>query len=369
MTVESHERDERMMARALRLAWRGAGRTRPNPPVGAVVVKDDAVVGEGRHRRAGSPHAEVHALQAAGEHAENACLYVTLEPCSTHGRTPPCTDLVVRSGIRRAVVAVRDPNPRHAGRGIRILRNAGIEVIQGVGREEAKRLLAPFAKWVTTGRPFVTLKMAMTLDGRIADRGGRSKWITGPSARASVQELRRRADVVMVGINTILADDSSLLVRKGRGRQTGFRVVVDSKGRIPLSARVLNDGCAGRTIVATTRQCPVAKCEAIRDTGADVRVLRQASGRVSLSALLQRLGREGMLQVLCEGGGELAAALVARGCVDEYVFYVAPKLLGADGAPVVANLGVTLRDAPELKFCSCERIGDDFILSAVPAGR
>jgi len=277
--------------------------------------------------------------------------------------------LILQSGIRRVVVAVRDPNPRHAGRGIRLLRKAGIDVIEKTCRDAAAALIAPFAKWITTGRPFLTLKMAMTLDGRIADSRSASKWITGAKARGKVQDLRRRCDVVMVGSNTVCVDDPSLLARKGRGGSNGLRLVVDSKGGIPLAARILRDGQAGRTIVATTNQCPAVKREAIRATGATVWEVRRAGTRVSLKALMAKLGREGMLHVVCEGGGGLAASLARQDLVDEYLFFVAPRLFGSDGTPVLGELGVTIKNAPHLEFRSFERVGDDVLLVASAAGR
>ena len=233
--------DERWMRRALALARRGEGCTRPNPPVGAVVVVRNRLVGQGYHQIAGGPHAEVHALRKAGRHSAGATLYVTLEPCSTQGRTPPCTDAIIAAGVRRVVVAVRDPNPRHAGRGLIVLRRKGIEIHEGVVADQATELLRPFAKWIQHKTPYVTLKLAMTLDGRIADAQGRSQWITGPAMRGAVHALRRRVDAILVGRETAAIDDPNLLPRPARGRQP-FRVVVDSRGRLPPNLRMLHDG-------------------------------------------------------------------------------------------------------------------------------
>ncbi len=354
------------MRMALGLAQRGEGQTRPNPPVGAVVVRNDRVVGAGWHRRAGGPHAEVFALRQAGPLARGATLYVTLEPCSTQGRTPPCTDLILASGVREVVVGVRDPNPAHAGRGLRLLRRAGVAVTAGVERTVAAALIAPFAAWVRTGRPRLTLKLAVTLDGRIADASGASRWITGARARARVQALRRASDVVVVGAGTVVADDPSLLCR--RGGSALRRLVVDATGQVPVTARLFTDGRAGRTIVATTARCPAGRRAAYARLGAAVWVLPETeSGRVALPALCARMGQEGFLHALCEGGAALAGALVADGLVDEYLFFVAPALLGAGGArPALADVAWPLSEMPRLAFAGIEAVGDDALLRAVP---
>ena len=334
------EADARFMARALELARKGEGLTRPNPPVGAVLVLDGRIIAEGFHERAGGPHAERVCLDRTDlppEVLRRAALYVTLEPCSTKGRTPPCTDLILERGVGRVVAAVEDPNPRHAGRGLDLLRRAGVDVTSGVCAREAAELLAPFAKFITRGMPFLTLKLAVTLDGRIADAAGRSKWITGPAARGRVQALRRRADVVMVGAGTVRADNPSLLPRPDEGRRP-WRVVVGEN--IPPDARVLTDEAAGRTLVRSGDDLP---------------------------ALLRELAAEyDVMHVLCEGGGKLAASLVAAGLVDEYFFFVAPKLLGGDGVPCLAPLGRMLSDAAELEFLSVERLGPDLLVRARP---
>jgi diaminohydroxyphosphoribosylaminopyrimidine deaminase/5-amino-6-(5-phosphoribosylamino)uracil reductase len=362
------EADAGWMGRALVLAARGEGRTRPNPPVGAVVVDArGTLVGEGWHRRAGGPHAEVFALRQSGARARGGTLYVTLEPCSTHGRTPPCTEAVATAGIARVVAATRDPNPRHAGRGLRLLRRRGVAVEVGLMGDEAARLLAPFRKWVLTGRPRVTLKLGMTLDGRIADAAGRSRWITGPAARARVQDMRRRADAVLVGARTVLADDPSLLWR-GRGGR-GLRIVVDTRGVVPVDRRIFTDGQAGRTIVATTVRCAAARRRAYEAAGAQVWVLPAGRGGrgVSLPRLMARAGEEGLLHILCEGGGELAASLARGGLVDDYVFFVAPSLLGGGALPVIGGEGWTMDDKPALCFTAVERVGRDVMIRAEPA--
>jgi diaminohydroxyphosphoribosylaminopyrimidine deaminase/5-amino-6-(5-phosphoribosylamino)uracil reductase len=360
--------DADWMARALALAARGVGRTRPNPPVGAVVVSADGkrLLGAGWHRRAGTPHAEVHALRAAGAAARGATLYVTLEPCCTTGRTPPCTDAILAAGIARVVAAVRDPNPRHAGRGLRRLRREGVRVEQGVCAEEASRLIEPFATWIAEQRPMVTLKIGATLDGRIGDRQGRSRWITCPTSRAQVQRLRRSADAILVGGRTARLDDPSLGGGAAGGSQGPLRVVLDERGGLPAGLKVLTDAAASRTIVATTRLCPQERVRAYARHGARVWTLPAVGGRVSLPALLLRLGADGILHVLCEGGGELAAELLRKGLAGRIVWFVAPSLLGGTGVAALGGPGWALAQSPGLTFTAVERCGRDVMLEARP---
>ena len=357
------------MARALELARRGEGMTRPNPPVGAVIVRGARIVGEGFHERAGEAHAEVHALAKAGRRARGATLYVTLEPCCTWGRTPPCAAAIIESGIRRVVAAARDPNPRHRGRGLALLRRKGVAVTEGVRRAEAEALIEPFAKWIATGRPFLTLKLAVSADGKIADASGRSRWITGAAARAEVQALRRRADAVVVGARTARLDDPSLLPRP-RGRGKPFRIVMDSKGELPLTARVLNDGAAAQTIIATTRRCAPARRAAYLAKGAAVWKLRGAGGGVSVAALMARAGRMGLLHLVCEGGGALAASCLRAGAADEILLYVAPRIIGGRAAPgAVGGPGWALDAGPALEFVEVRMAGGDILVRARPADR
>ncbi|MEI8206712.1 MAG: bifunctional diaminohydroxyphosphoribosylaminopyrimidine deaminase/5-amino-6-(5-phosphoribosylamino)uracil reductase RibD [Kiritimatiellales bacterium] len=323
------------MQRALALAKRGEGLTRPNPPVGAVLVQDGKIIAEGFHKKAGGPHAEVNCLQSTIKNLKSAILYVTLEPCSTFGKTPPCTDLILARGIRRVVIGAKDPNPVHAGRGIRILRRAGVEVLTGICRTEAEALIAPFAKRILTGMPYVTLKLAATLDGRIADASGKSKWITGPQARAKVQELRRSADAIMVGAGTVRADNPSLLPRPAKGRAP-LRVVVGAT--LQADAKVLTDEASDRTLVMNR----------------------------PLKKILLELGKHGVMHVLCEGGGELAGSLVRTGLVDEFALFVAPALLGGDGVPMVGKKGWPLDNMPLLHFQTLEKCGKDVFIRALP---
>ena len=353
------------MGRALALARRGEGCTRPNPPVGAVVVRSGRLLGEGWHRQAGMPHAEVEAIQACRGSVKGATIYVTLEPCCTHGRTPPCTDLLIRSGIRRVVVGCSDPDPRHASRGFRILHAAGIEVTTGVRGDECSRLIEPFNMRVKNGRPFVTLKLAMTLDGRIADRAGTSKWITGPEARAAVQALRRRVDAVMVGAGTVVADDPSLRCRL-RGAHDVWRVVVDGTGQTPAAAQVLTDRWADTTVLVTSTRSSPRKRAAWARNGSRVWVLPAgANGRISMASVLRRLAGEGILHVLCEGGSRLAGSLVKAGLVDEFVLFYAPAILGdARAVGAVAGADFRLAKMPRLQIEEVAHIGKDLMVRA-----
>lgn len=323
------------MHRALELARRGEGLTRPNPPVGAVLVQNGEIVAEGFHKKAGGPHAEVNCLKNFPSIGKMATLYVTLEPCSTTGRTPPCTDLILERGVRRVVVGCKDPNPAHAGKGIRKLRRAGVEVILGVCRKEAQELIEPFAKRMLSGMPYVTLKLGVTLDGQIADASGTSQWITGSQARKKVQELRRRADAVMVGAGTVRADNPSLLPRPSKGRKP-WRVVVGKT--IPKKSKVLTDDAADRTLIVNG----------------------------SLKKILRDLAKRNVMHVLCEGGGELAGSLIRAGLVDEFMIFMAPSLLGGAGFPMVGKNGWPLAKMPRLSFQTLELCGDDVCIRAVP---
>lgn len=356
--------DERWMRLALRWARKGEGLTRPNPPVGAVIVRNGCLAGSGFHRRAGGPHAEIEALAAAGTAARGATLYVTLEPCCTWGRTPPCTGAILAAGIRRVVAATVDPNPRHAGRGVRMLEKAGIRVDVGVLEAEARALLAPFASSMTRRRPMVTLKLASSFDGRLADAAGRSKWITGVPARTRVQDLRRRCDAIVVGATTAERDDPSLLPRPARGRQP-YRIIVDSGGRLPSGSQVLTDGARGQTILATTVKCPMSRRVRYAATGAQVWCLPVSAGGVSIAALMRRLHRLGLLHVLVEGGGELAAAWLRTGWVDELVWFVAPLVIGGRGVPSVGGRGWPLDGAPRFTIVEARRVGPDVMMRAV----
>ncbi len=360
------------MDEALQLAALARGRTSPNPMVGAVVVREGRVVGRGYHRQAGTPHAEIHALTAAGEQARGATLYVTLEPCSHHGRTPPCTEAIITAGIGRVVAAVVDPNPLVAGRGVERLRQAGIDVEVGLRAQQARRLNEVFQKYITTGRPFVVLKSALTLDGKVATATGDSRWVTGAVARRHAHGLRDALDAVMVGVGTVLADDPQLNCRIKGGRDP-VRLVVDSLARTPPHARVLNGGgeSAAPVIIAVTAAAPPQRVKALAAAGARVVVVDGPGPRVDLARLLEILGSEEITGVLLEGGPELAASAQAAGLVDKYVFYYAPRLAGGRAAPgpFGGDGVVRMADAYPLMIEGVERIGEDLLVEAYPQNR
>ena len=368
MSTHTQPTDTHWMRRALTLARRGEGRTRPNPPVGAVVVRNGKLLGEGWHRQAGLPHAEVEAIKACRGSVKGATIYVTLEPCCTHGRTPPCTDLLISSGIQRVVVGCVDPNPRHASRGFHVLHEAGIAVTTGVCGEACTRLIEPFAMRLKHDRPFVTLKLAMTLDGRIADREGTSKWITGPEARAAVQKLRQRADAVMVGAGTVIADDPSLRCRL-RGAHDLLRVVVDGAGRTPATAQVLTDAWAATTVMVTSSRCSPRRQKDWARHGSRVWTLpgerNNHASNVNLQQLMKRLAGEGILHVLCEGGSHLAGSLVKAGLVDELILFYAPAIMGdARAVGAVADADFLLQQMPRLRIEKVTQLGADLMVRA-----
>lgn len=365
--MKTRRTDEYWMNKALALAQRGMGCTRPNPPVGALLVRDTRMVGAGYHQRAGAPHAEAIAIEDAGRRARNATLYVTLEPCCTTGKTPPCVKAILQAGIKRVVVATRDPNPRHNGKGLTLLRKAGVDVIEGVCAQQADILITPFAHWLKTGRPYLILKMAMTFDGKTADGQGLSRWITGPRARHIVHAWRRHTDAVIVGAGTVRADNPTLLPAPDNGRRP-WRVIADAKGIADLKARVLNDHAARQTIMATTAHCPTARQKAWAKNGAQVWVLPSDTNGVSLRAMLNMLGRQGALMALCEGGARLAASLIQAGLVNEYRFFIAPLIIGGKRAPGVVNgTGLALSNAEKLIFTGYRRIEHDILITALPA--
>jgi diaminohydroxyphosphoribosylaminopyrimidine deaminase/5-amino-6-(5-phosphoribosylamino)uracil reductase len=353
------------MQQALDLASRGAGLTRPNPPVGAVLVRNGKVVGTGWHKQAGGPHAEVMAVASAKGPLKGASMYVTLEPCSTAGRTPPCCDLILKHRIKNVIISALDPNPLHAGGGVALLREAGVNVKTGVLQEQGERLLEPFSSWMLRGGPWVTLKLGVSLDGRIADRAGRSQWITGPEARKRVQELRRTADAVMVGAGTVKQDDPRLLPRPSKGRKP-FRVIVDGALSSPLTSTCFTDRAHQRTLVLALKTAPAGRIQRLKKQGVQVRVY--PGKKVPLKRALNDLAKEfGILHVLCEGGGELASGLIQAGLVDRYQWFTAPLILGGQTAAAsVGGKGFPLDGATRLEFESMERLGADVLISAIP---
>lgn len=358
---------QHFMARAIELARTAEGRTRPNPPVGAVLVREGRIVGEGFHPAAGQPHAEIFALREAGDFACGADLYVTLEPCSHTGRTGPCADALIAAGVGRVYVGTGDPNPQVSGRGIEKLRNAGIAVTTGILEPQCRRLIAPFARHVTTGLPFVILKTAVTLDGKTATSTGESQWISGPESRLEVHRLRDRVDAVMVGIGTLLRDDAKLTTRlpEGKGRDA-LRVVVDSFLRIPEEAAMLQLDSAASTLVATTSRACAEKVRSLSEAGVEVLVLPEKDGRVDLEALLRQLGSRGVQSVLLEGGAVLNQAFLEAGLIDRTMVFVAPKLLGgSDGKGVFSGIGpASLADARQLEDVRVRILGEDVLIEA-----
>ncbi len=354
------------MREAIEAARRGLGRTSPNPAVGAVVVQAGRIVGRGHHARAGAPHAEVVALRAAGAAARGADLYTTLEPCDHYGRTPPCSRAILEAGVARVFVGSRDPNPLVHGRGVARLRRSGVEVVGGVLEAECDRLNAPWFTFITTGRPHVTLKAAVTLDGRIATRTGDARWVTGPEARAWVHRLRDRVDAVLVGAGTARADDPALTTRLpgGRGRDP-VRVVLDTDLRLPPRLRLFTERSDAPTLVA--HAAPRA-----RKLGrAELVACRRGPGGVALEDLLAKLAGRGVTHLLVEGGAAVHARFLDEGLVDEVAILVAPKLLGADGVPLLGRPGpARMADALRLSDVAIERLGDDVLVTGrVPRPR
>ncbi|MDA3924371.1 MAG: bifunctional diaminohydroxyphosphoribosylaminopyrimidine deaminase/5-amino-6-(5-phosphoribosylamino)uracil reductase RibD [Kiritimatiellae bacterium] len=353
--------DQKWMQRAIELAHLSEGYTRPNPPVGAVIVKEGRVIGEGRHECVGYDHAEAAAIKACTESAEGATIYVTLEPCSTYGRTPPCTERIIKAGIKRVVIGCQDSFEQHCGEGNRILTANGIEVLSDVCADECCDLATPFFKHVVTKLPYLTLKIGMTLDGCIADRNSCSQWITGEAARAEVQRIRRRADAMLVGSQTICADNPSLLSRIGGGERL-LRIVIDSKGIIPASAQVLTDSAADRTFVFSSQSVSEDKVAAWTRNGASVlRLDVDEDGRLPLTSVMQTLGEMDLMHVVCEGGGGLAGALHNAGLIDEYCLFYAPAVLGDTGAKrgFVCDDVQTLHDMRRMKIRDVRMIGND----------
>lgn len=356
--------DIKYMRMALRLAGKARGRTSPNPMVGAIVVKNGKVLSRGYHRKAGEPHAEAVALAKAGKAAKGATLYVTLEPCShTNKRTPPCTPLVMQSGVKRVVVAMIDPNPHVSGGGIKALRKAGIEVLTGVLEADAKKLNEAFIKHVTTGMPFVTLKIAQTLDGRIATAAGESKWITGEEARKEGHRLRDRHDAILVGINTVLKDDPSLTTRVPRGRDP-LRIIVDSKLRVPLIAKVLTQRSTAKTFIATLDSMPKDRLDKLLDAGAEILIVKEKSGQVDLKHLMRMLGSFGITSILIEGGSTVNASALRSGIVDKVVVFAAPLLM--TGADSLCSIGgkspARLSNAVRLHRVTSQWVGQDLMV-------
>lgn len=357
--------DERFMREALVEARRGLGRTHPNPAVGAVIVRGGKIVGRGFHAKAGTPHAEVHALADAGAAARGATLYVTLEPCDHHGRTPPCTAAILRAGVRRVVFASSDPNPLVNGKGLARLRRAGVALTAHVLQADADALNRPFFKAMRERLPFVTLKAGVSADGKIATARGESQWITSEEARADVHALRDVVDAVVVGVGTVLADDPRLTTRlPGGAGRTPLRVVLDPRLRAPLRARVFDVGPERRTLLITTRSLDAPKARALLRRGVEVWSLPARGGVLPLKRILAKLVERGALHVLVEGGAATHAQFVRAGLADEARLYVAPRLIGGDGLSWLGAVGrARMRDVPHHAVVDVARLGPDVRLT------
>ena len=353
------------MQLALDLAKRGEGRTAPNPPVGAVIVNAGKIVGEGYHPRAGEPHAEIFALRQAGEKARRADIYVTLEPCSHHGKTPPCADALIAAGVKAVYVGAVDPNPQVSGRGIKRLQEAGIDVHTGILDVECCRLIKPFKKHISTGQPFTIYKAAMTLDGNTATTTGDSKWVSGEESRLQVHRLRDRVDAIMVGVGTVMNDDPLLNTRlPDRSGHDPLRIVIDSQLRISPECRMLKQKSAAKTLIATISS-DQKRILSLQAAGAEVIILPADSGKVSLPALWQELGQRNIQQLLLEGGSTLAASALSSGLIDQVMLFIAPKLLGGSSPfGIFSGSGCpSMAAAVSLEDVCYQQVGADLLIT------
>ena len=352
------------MREALRIAAYASGRTTPNPLVGAVIVKDNRIVGQGWHRKAGTEHAEIHALHQAGELAKGADIYVTLEPCSHYGKTPPCCQAIIKAGIKKVIVAMTDPNPLVAGNGLKELKAAGIEVVEGVCRDEAEKLNEVFLKWIVHKMPFIVVKTAMTLDGKIATVSGDSKWITNEKSRKFVHQLRDLYDGILIGIGTVLADNPTLTTRLDHLGKNPVRIIVDSKARIPLDSIVITDKSA-HTILAVTERASQEKIAALLQVGIEVIVTKEKADRVDLSDLLKILAEKNICSILVEGGSRINYSFFVEHLVDKVHCFIAPKIIGGtDAASPVGGKGTFyMKDAYQLNDITTERFDEDILIT------
>ncbi len=355
------------MRQALQLARKGQGRTSPNPMVGAVLVKNGRVVGEGYHRKAGLPHGEIVALRKAGKKARGADLYVNLEPCAHFGKTPPCAEAILSAGVKKVVVGMRDPNPLVSGKGFRQLRKNGVQVVSGTLRKECERLNEVFVKFIRTGNPFVVLKTAVSLDGKIATRSGESKWITGVKAREKVHQIRNEVDAIVAGAGTILKDDPFLTTRLGKKSAAvkhPVRVILDNQFLAPLKSNVFRNADTQPVLYATSRKLPDTRRKELTRRGVDILILKEKKGGVDLKQLMQALGERSITSVLIEGGGEVNASALETGIVDKVLVFIAPILIGGKDAPgPLGGTGVRhLRDAFKLKRLTVNPVGNDLLL-------
>lgn len=358
-------KDKDYMRMALDLAAKATGRTSPNPMVGAAVVRNGQIVGEGYHARAGTPHAEVHALRRAGDNARGSTLYVTLEPCCHYGRTGPCTEAIIKAGIDRVVLAMADPNPLVAGKGVQRLRESGIKVDCGIMENEARKLNEVFIKFITTRLPFVVMKTAMSLDGKIATTRGESQWITGPKAREYVHHLRDRYDAILVGVGTVLADNPSLTTRlPGVQGRDPVRIILDSMASSPVKSKVFNQQSESSTIIVTSPEAPADKVSALRDAGAEIIQVPLDENGINLLLLLQELGSREITSVLVEGGAKVNGSFTYNKLVDKVYWFIAPQIIGGDAAPSpVGGKGIPiLNDALQISDITMHSLGKDICI-------
>ena len=358
--------EEFFMKKALALAAKGAGMTSPNPMVGAVIVKGDKIIAAGYHRKAGTPHAEILALKKAGTRARGATLFITLEPCChTDKRTPPCTKSIINAGIKKAVVAMKDPNPKVNGRGLKELANAGIKTKCGIMGKEAKELNEAFIKFITKKEPFVILKIAESIDGKIATSKGRSKWITGENSRRYVHELRSSVDAVLTGIGTVLKDNP-LLTSRIRGGKNPYRIIVDTNLRIPLNAKVIKHK-DHKTIIAAISKSKIQnpkKINKLKNLGVQVLIVKAKNGKVDLKALMKELGKLNIMSLMIEGGSSINASALSDKVVDKVMFFIAPKIIG--GADSITSVGgkspALLKNALRINNLQIKKMGEDLLL-------
>ncbi|HHT9111547.1 MAG TPA: bifunctional diaminohydroxyphosphoribosylaminopyrimidine deaminase/5-amino-6-(5-phosphoribosylamino)uracil reductase RibD [Candidatus Brocadiaceae bacterium] len=358
--------DEKYMSLALELAEKGRGRVEPNPMVGAVLVKDGAIVGKGYHQIFGGAHAEIHAINEGGENGKGASLYVSMEPCAHFGKTAPCADAIIRAGITKVVAAVADPNPVTAGRGIRKLKDAGIEIQIGVLEHQARRLNAPFFKLMQKGIPYVIAKWAMSLDGKIATYTGESKWITSEESRGYVHKIRGQVDGILVGINTVLRDDPLLTCRTEGGRNPR-RIIIDSNALLPLNSRLLNTINESEVVVAVNKNAQVERIEILRQLGCRVIQTCNTMDRVDLKELFYRLGEMELTNILVEGGSRVITSFFEERLVDKVMVFIAPIIIGGEGArsPVLGKGIDTIREATEIREITVQRISKDILVEGV----
>jgi len=363
--------DDRFMWMALDLARQGRGRTSPNPVVGAVVTQDSEVVGSAYHQAAGSPHAETIALKKAGEKARGATLYVNIEPCSHHGRTGPCTEAIIKAGITRVVAAMQDPNPLVSGRGFARLKEKGIKVKEGVLEHKARRLNESFIKYITTGYPFVGIKVAMSLDGKIGTVTGESHWITGEKSRQYVHRLRDQSDVILSGIETVLSDDPRFTARvDSGGGKDPLRVIVDSSARLPIDARLIESSSTAGTVLAVTENASPEKCRMLANKGVEIITLPSKEGRVDLTALMKKLAERELTTVLVEGGGTLNYSLLEQSLVDKLFIFIAPLIIGGVKSPTAfSGTGIeSLNKAWTVEDIEMKQFERDLLLIGYPTG-